>query len=59
MQGYKSTKELARATGYAEITVYSWLRGGRVKAEKVGRTWAIPDAEFERVVRECVKRNES
>jgi len=41
-----STAELAEALGVSRIAVFKKIRSGVVRAEKIGRNYVIPRAEF-------------
>lgn len=47
--------ELARLLRVSECTVYRWMRGGEVRAFRVGRQLRISREEFQRIAREGVK----
>lgn len=39
---YYSTTEAANIFGVSRITVFNWIKSGKIKAEKVGRNFVIP-----------------
>ena len=46
-----SKDEAAAALGISPNNVLLWIRDGKIRATKPGRTYLIPRAEVERVVR--------
>lgn len=43
---FYSTTEVAKLIGVSRITVFRRIKSGRIKAEKIGRTYAIPREEL-------------
>lgn len=48
-EAFKS-EEVAEMLGISAFTVRKWLRDGRIKGRKIGRTWFVPKAEIERLM---------
>jgi excisionase family DNA binding protein len=40
-----TTQQAAKLWGVKEITVIKWIKRGKLKAEKHGRDWAIPEQD--------------
>ena len=38
-----STKEAAEKLGVSRQRVWTWIKEGRIPAERVGNVWAIPE----------------
>ena len=38
-----SVEEIAEMMGVTKITVYSWLKSGKLKGVKIGKYWKIKD----------------
>jgi excisionase family DNA binding protein len=51
MDTYYTPREAAEKFNLKEKTLKDWLRGGKVKGEKVGRSWRIADSELRRYLR--------
>jgi len=47
-----STSEVAKLFEINRVTIYRWVRGGSVKAYKIGKHLKIPSSEVERLWRE-------
>lgn len=39
---YITIPQLAKKMGVSRIAVYKWVKSGKIKAFKIGRTYAIP-----------------
>lgn len=48
--GYMDLSGFARAVGVSYFTAYRWAKEGRIRAWQVGRFWAVPIDEVERVI---------
>ncbi|OGL74605.1 hypothetical protein A3C96_02135 [Candidatus Uhrbacteria bacterium RIFCSPHIGHO2_02_FULL_60_10] len=46
---FYSTSELAKKIGVTRTTVFRWIKEGKLKAERVGRNYIIPEDELERI----------
>lgn len=44
---------LAKAAGCTRSNILQRVRRGTIRAVKPGRDWLIPDAEFQRIMREA------
>lgn len=44
---YYTTDELAKMLGVSRITVFKRIKRGEIKAEKIGRNFAIPKNEID------------
>lgn len=42
MKEYYSIAQVAKLAGVTRMTVYNWIKRGKIKAVKVGRAYAIP-----------------
>lgn len=51
---FYSAEEVAEYLHIGAQTVRAWLRDGKVKAVKFGRSWRIADDELKRIVAEGV-----
>lgn len=51
MDNLITASEAATLLGVSDQTVINWLKQGRIKGQKVGRTWAIPQTALEKVER--------
>lgn len=54
MELFKPT-EAADAFGVRRLTVYRWIKAGRLHAARIGRQWRITGEEIERRKRERMK----
>ena len=45
-----TTKEFAKAVGWAPVTVRSWIAQGRIEYVKLGRSVRIPVSELNRLI---------
>jgi|GEM_PF-765149 len=48
VKGY-NTVQASRILNVSDVTILSWIKAGRLKAERSGRVWLIPVAEVERL----------
>lgn len=48
--GYIDLSGFARAVGISYFTAYRWVKEGRIRAWQIGRFWAVPIDEVERVI---------
>jgi len=46
-----TTAEAAELLGVSRLTVYRWIKAGKLDAGKYGGTWRIFDAEIQRMKR--------
>lgn len=44
-----STREVAELLGLSQITVWTWVKSGRLKARRVRRKWLIPVSEVSKI----------
>jgi excisionase family DNA binding protein len=51
---FYTAEELAEYVKVSGQTVRAWIRDGKVKAVKFGRSWRIADDELKRIVAEGV-----
>lgn len=47
---YLTVKELADILGISRVAVFKKIKKGQIKAEKIGRNFAIPKKEFENIL---------
>lgn len=47
-----SVKETADLFGVTKRTVFRWIKSGKMKSVKIGRTVRIKESEIKRVIRE-------
>lgn len=47
---FYSTKEIADVLGISRIAVFKKIKQGKIKAEKIGRNFAIPKSEFSLII---------
>jgi excisionase family DNA binding protein len=45
-------EELAEKLRVNKMTIYRWIKAGKLAAAKVGKGYRIPKAEFERAIHE-------
>ena len=45
---YLSTAELAKRLGISRITVFNWIKSGKLKAERIGRGYVIDVSDAEK-----------
>jgi len=55
---FYSAEEIADYLHIGAQTVRAWLRDGKVKAVKFGRSWRISDEELKRIVAEGVSEDD-
>ena len=60
MQNYKKpqfylVEELADKLRVNKMTIYRWIKAGKLKAAKIGKEYRIARTEFERVVAKATK----
>ena len=55
---FYSAEEIAEYLHIGAQTVRAWLRDGKVKAVKFGRSWRISDEELKRIVAEGVPEDD-
>lgn len=48
---YISSTETAKRLGISRIAVFNRIKSGAIKAEKIGRNYAIPVSEIERLTK--------
>lgn len=46
--------EVTAALGITRVTIYSYIKAGKVKAVKIGSQWRIPQEEFTRLLEKGV-----
>ncbi|MFH1412294.1 MAG: helix-turn-helix domain-containing protein [Candidatus Omnitrophota bacterium] len=51
---YMSTTELAKILGVSRITVYKRIKKGDIKAEQIGKNFAIAKKEVKRLIGDIV-----
>lgn len=51
---FYSAEEIAEYLKVGAQTVRAWIREGKVKATKFGRSWRVPDDELKRIIAEGV-----
>ncbi len=51
MKQYYSTIEAAKELGISRVAVLKKVQTGKIKAEKIGRNYAIPKSEMERLMK--------
>ena len=42
MKGHYTSSEAAEGFGISMQTIYSWMRSGKLRAVKIGKSWYIP-----------------
>jgi excisionase family DNA binding protein len=47
---YFSTADLAKLLGVSRVAIFKKIKSGKIKAEKVGKSYVIPRKEFEVVL---------
>lgn len=50
---FYSGQEAAEACGVTRLTIGRWIKSGKIKAEKVGRTYVIPLSEIAKCMKEA------
>ena len=48
---YITIPQLADMLNMSRFTVFKWVKSGKIKATKVGRTWIIDDPEVQRILK--------
>ena len=43
---YKSPEEVSKLLGKSKITIYKWLKSGKIKGKQVGNKWIIDINQF-------------
>ena len=46
--------EIMAVLGVTRVTLYNYIKAGKVKAVKVGAQWRIPQAEYNRLLKNGV-----
>ena len=49
MDEYKTAEEVAALAGVHVVTVWRWLRAGKIKGKKFGRSWRIHPDELKKI----------
>lgn len=52
MDNYYTPQEIADRLKVNKMTVYKWIREGKLKAVKIGDLWRIAESELERFIKE-------
>lgn len=55
---YLTVKELADILGISRVAVFKRIKKGQIKAEKIGRNFAIPKKEFENILGKTLTENQ-
>ena len=50
-ESFYSTSEVAALFGVNRVTIYRWVKGGKIKAYKIGRHHKVPISEVVRLLR--------
>jgi len=45
------TSEVCEILRIDRMTLYRWIRSGKIKAIKIGWKWLIPEEEVEKIIR--------
>lgn len=45
-KNFYSTSEIAQVLGISRVAVFKKIKQGKIKAEKIGRNYAIPKSEY-------------
>ncbi len=53
-----STAELAKKIGVSRITVFRWIKEGKLKAERIGRNYVISEDAVKRLVPKAESQEE-
>jgi len=54
MKEYLSTTEAAKKLGISRVAVFQKIKGGEIKAQKIGRNYAIPVNEINAYTKETL-----
>jgi excisionase family DNA binding protein len=46
METYYTPQEIAKQLKVNKLTVYRWIKEGRLKAVKIGRFWRVSETEL-------------
>lgn len=49
MDEYKTAEEVAQLAGVNVVTVWRWLRSGKIKGKKFGKSWRIHNDELKKI----------
>jgi len=49
---------VAKELGCGYLTIYRWIKAGKIKAVKIGRFWKIEEKELERIKKEGLRNEE-
>jgi excisionase family DNA binding protein len=47
---YITIPQLAKMLNFSRVTVFNWVKSGKIKATKIGGTWIIDDPEVLRIL---------
>ena len=53
-KNFYTTSEIAETLGISRIAVFKKIKEGKIKAEKIGRNYAIPKSEFSILIDESL-----
>ena len=45
---YYSTEEMAKLVGVTRVSIFRWIKEGKIKAERSGHSYIIPEDEVRR-----------
>jgi len=48
-------QEIAEILKISEITIYRYIKKGKIKAIKIGKKWRIKSEELERILKDGIK----
>ncbi len=51
MNEYLSTTEAAKYIGVTRVTIFRWIKEGKLEAKKIGRSFAVPMKEVKKINR--------
>ncbi len=50
METYYTPQEIAKQLKVNKLTVYRWIKEGRLKAVKIGRFWRVSETELKKLL---------
>jgi len=50
-------EELADKLRVNKMTIYRWIKAGKLSASKIGKEYRIARADFERLINQATKKN--
>jgi len=51
---YYTVREVAQMLRFDKMTIYRWIKSGKIKAVKINNRWLIPAEEVERIIKKKI-----